>query len=84
MGGGASLFPVQSTFFCGALLCPDYRQRWATLLANIIRPGLADKSLLGLHFGDELCWSCTPWSNLSAAVRQRVAHFPSPTRYHTH
>ena len=43
-GGGPSLFPVQSTFFCGPLLCPDYKQRWAKLLASTIRPGLASGS----------------------------------------
>ena len=33
-GFGPSLLPVQSTFFCGQLLCPDYRARWAKLLAG--------------------------------------------------
>ena len=78
-GGGPALFPVHSTFFCGALLCPDYRQRWASLLASTIRPGLADKSLMGLHFGDEICWSCTPWSNLSAAVDAARLDLPRGT-----
>ena len=78
-GGGPSLFPVQSTFFCGPLLCPDYKQRWAKLLASTIRPGLASGALMGLHFGDELCWACTPWSNLSAAVDAARADLPRGT-----
>lgn len=67
-GVGPSLWPAQSTFFCGRLLCPDYEAKWKALLTSTIAPGLKDGSLMGIHFGDELCWSCTPWQNLSAAV----------------
>eukprot|EP01050_Picozoa_sp_SAG11_P001837 SAG11_NODE_86_length_17300_cov_11.466717_9_plen_94_part_00 len=31
-------------------------------------PMLADGSIMGVNLGDELCWSCLPYSNLSAAV----------------
>lgn len=65
---GSSLFSLQSTLFCGPLLCPDYKTKWRALLNSTIEPGLADGSLMGVHFGDELCWMCTPWTNLSAAV----------------
>lgn len=66
--GFTSLYPVQSTFFCGRLLCPDWRARWQRLYRSTIKPGIAGKWLMGVHFGDELVWSCTPWGNLSAAA----------------
>jgi hypothetical protein len=67
-GLGGSLLPVQATFFCGRLLCHNYTAKWASLLKSTVAPGLQDGSLMGVHFGDELCWACTPWQNLSAAV----------------
>jgi hypothetical protein len=77
-GLGPSLFMIRYALFCGqgsqppptgpARLCPDYEARWAKLLNTTIRPMLAEGSIMGVNFGDELCWSCLPFSNLSAAV----------------
>ena len=77
-GLGPSLFMVRYALFCGAgseppptgpaRLCPDYEVRWAQLLNATIRPMLAEGSIMGVNFGDELCWSCLPYSNLTAAI----------------
>ena len=77
-GLGPSLFEVRFALFCGhgtqpeptgpSRLCPDYEARWQQLLNSTIRPMLAEHSIMGVFFGDELCWSCTPYSNLTAAV----------------
>jgi hypothetical protein len=75
-GMGPSMIHVRSTFFCGASLCPDYESKWSTLLNTTIQPMLDEGSLMGIFFGDEICWSCTPWSNLSAAVDLVRASLP--------
>jgi hypothetical protein len=77
-GMGPSLFHIRFALFCGhgsqpeptgpAMLCPDYESRWKKLLESSIRPMLAEGSIMGVNFGDELCWSCTPYDNLTAAV----------------
>ena len=77
-GLGPSLFEVRFVFFCGhgsqpeptgpSMLCPGYEARWKQLLNSTILPMLAEKSIMGVNFGDEICWSCTPYSNLTAAV----------------
>eukprot|EP01043_Picozoa_sp_COSAG02_P097113 COSAG02_NODE_33355_length_501_cov_0.902985_1_plen_159_part_10 len=77
-GLGPSLFMVRYSLFCGAgsqppptgpaRLCPDYEARWTALLNTTIRPMLAEGSIMGVNLGDELCWSCLPYSNLTAAV----------------
>ena len=77
--GFSSLYPVHSTFFCGQLLCPDWQSRWQALYASTIKPGIAAKWLMGVHFGDELIWSCTPWANLSAAADFVRADLPRGT-----
>ena len=37
---------------------------------------LEEKSLFGVFFGDELCWGCLPWQNLSTAVDTVRADLP--------
>ena len=76
VGLGPSLLHVRDTFFCGNRLCADYKAKWATLRDDVVRPMLEEKSLFGVFFGDELCWSCITWQNLSAAVDTVRADLP--------
>lgn len=75
-GQGPSLLHVGDTFFCGNRLCADYKEKWAALRDSVVRPMLKEKVLLGLFFGDELCWSCLSWQNLSTAVDTVRADLP--------
>jgi len=75
-GLGPSLLDVQDTFFCGNRLCADYKARWAAVRVTVVRPMLHDKSLFGVFFGDELCWSCLSWQNLTSAVDAVRADLP--------
>ena len=80
-GMGPSMLHVRSTFFCAGAhgvqyLCSDYKSKWATLLNQTVQPMLDEGSLMGIFFGDEICWGCTPWSNLSAAVDTVRASLP--------
>lgn len=65
--GMKSLLAVRGAFFCGNKLCPDYKKNWATLLESTVKPMLADGSIFGVFFGDEICWSCTPWADVNTA-----------------
>ena len=65
--GISSLLAVRTAFFCGNKLCPDYKQKWATLLESTVKPMLADGSIFGVFFGDEICWSCTTWADVNTA-----------------
>ena len=47
-----------------------------TLRDSVVLPMLKDKSLLGVFFGDELCWQCLSWQNLSTAVETVRADLP--------
>jgi hypothetical protein len=75
-GLGPSLLYLRDTFFCGNKLCVDYKAKWAALRDSVVKPMLADKSIFGVFFGDELCWSCISWKNLSAAVDTVRADLP--------
>jgi hypothetical protein len=74
--GIASLLAVRTTFFCGNKLCPDYKQKWATLLKTTVAPMLAEGSIFGVFFGDEICWSCTTWADVNTAVSTVRADLP--------
>ena len=66
--------PVCGSLFywqCFAVICAAQ-----TLLSGTIKPMLAEGSLFGVFFGDEICWSCTPWSN--AATAEHCQHTASP------
>jgi hypothetical protein len=70
---------VRPTFFCGGrevVLCPDWQQRWATQLASNVRPMLAEGSLFGIFFGDEIIGAGVPFSNLSAVVDRVRSDLP--------
>jgi hypothetical protein len=73
---GPSLLHVRETFFCGNRLCADYKEKWAALLSSTVKPMLQEKSLFGIFFGDEICWSCTSWENVSTAVDTVRADLP--------
>lgn len=75
-GLGPSLLHVRETFFCGNRLCADYKAKWATLRDSVVLPMLKEKSVFGVFFGDELCWQCLSWQNLSTAVDTVRADLP--------
>ena len=81
--GMKSLLAVRGAFFCGNKLCPDYKQKWATLLESTVKPMLADGSIFGVFFGDEICWSCTPWADVNTAGECRSTDTDTHTRAHT-
>jgi len=66
-GVGPSLLYVYDVFFSNSMLRPDYEQRWGqTFLA--LEPFLKSRAVMGVFLGDELAWSCIPFSNISAAA----------------
>ena len=66
-GIGPSLLYVYDVFFSNGMLRPDYQTSWAERFA-ILKPLLDSKSAMGVFLGDELAWSCIPFSNISAAA----------------
>jgi len=66
-GVGPSLLYVYDVFFSNGMLRQDFKQSWAqTFLA--LEPYLKSRAVMGVFLGDELAWSCIPFSNISAAA----------------
>jgi hypothetical protein len=66
-GIGPSLLYVYDVFFRGGRLRPDYESSWSETF-SILEPLLRSKTAMGVFLGDELAWSCIPFSNISAAA----------------
>jgi hypothetical protein len=66
-GIGPSLLYVYDVFFRDGTLRPDYQASW-TQTFSILEPLLKSKAAMGVFLGDELAWSCIPFSNISAAA----------------
>lgn len=66
-GIGPSLLNVYSTFFSGGSLRPDYESSWARTFSTL-EPLIQSKVSMGVFLGDELAWSCIPFSNISAVA----------------
>ncbi len=66
-GVGPSLLHVYNTFFSNGMLRPDYESSWAHTFSTL-QPLLKSKAAMGVFLGDELAWSCIPFSNISAAA----------------
>jgi hypothetical protein len=66
-GVGPSLLYVYNVFFSDGMLRPDYESSWSQTF-SILEPLLKSKAAMGVFLGDELAWSCIPFSNISAAA----------------
>jgi hypothetical protein len=66
-GVGPSLLYVYSVFFSDGMLRPDYEASWSQTF-SILEPLLKSRAVMGVFLGDELAWSCIPFSNISAVA----------------
>jgi hypothetical protein len=68
-GLGPSLYHADTVFFCPdpvghsrLMLCPDFKEKWAVVLASTIRPMLQEGSLFGIFFGGSHSLAVTSFS----------------------
>ena len=67
-GLGSSLFHLRWVLFNNTALWPDVDARWNSLLQSTILPLLSRGVLFGVFLGDELCWNCISYANLTYAA----------------
>ncbi len=75
-GNGASLLNIDSDLFNGTVLYSDVDVRWRNLFSTIVQPLMRQKVLFGVFLGDELCWRCISYANLTYAVNMIRASIP--------
>lgn len=75
-GIGPSLLNVRDIFFGAHMLAPGYEERWRTVYKRDIEPLMRVGALMGVFLGDELCWNCIPFNNLTTAVNTVRSDIP--------
>jgi hypothetical protein len=64
----SGLLNIDYLLFSETGLHPNIEDNWRSVLQETIAPMLQDGSLFGVFLGDEICWRCISYENLSFAV----------------